>query len=149
MGMFPADTSLAPGAKSAKAAAVVGSTGQEGQALAVVNARRHRWIAKNGRQQRELVRWGYKRMADLRVSTTDHDASPMHQKKKSASRLGYLTHYVVDGGKARVILEIRWSRAPRLQRTSPCWRCSSGAVFDGACTPARSRGTPPTERRRT
>jgi hypothetical protein len=29
----------------------------------------------------------------------------MHQKKKSASRLGYLTHYVVDGGKARVILD--------------------------------------------
>jgi hypothetical protein len=45
-------------------------------------------------------------MADLRMSTTDPDASPMHQKKKSASRLGYLTHYVVDGGKARVILDV-------------------------------------------
>jgi len=45
-------------------------------------------------------------MADLRVSTTDPDASPMHQKKKSASRLGYLTHYVVDGGRARVILDV-------------------------------------------
>jgi hypothetical protein len=44
-------------------------------------------------------------MADLRVSTTDPDASPMHQ-KKSASRLGYLTHYAVDGGKARVILDV-------------------------------------------
>ncbi len=46
-------------------------------------------------------------MADLRVSTTDPDASPMHQKKRSASRLGYMTHYyvVVDGGKARVILD--------------------------------------------
>jgi hypothetical protein len=44
-------------------------------------------------------------MADLRVSTTDPDASPMHQKKKGASRLGYQTHYVVDGGKARVILD--------------------------------------------
>jgi hypothetical protein len=52
------------------------------------------------------VRWGYKRMADLRVSTTDPDASPMHQKNKSASRLGYLTHYVVDGGKARVVLGV-------------------------------------------
>ena len=28
----------------------------------------------------------------------------MHHKKKGAPRLGYLTHYVVDGGKARVIL---------------------------------------------
>jgi hypothetical protein len=46
-------------------------------------------------------------MADLRVSTTDPDASPMHQKKKSASRLGYLTnYYAVDGGKARVILDM-------------------------------------------
>ncbi len=55
-----------------------------------------------------MVRWAYKRMADLRVSTTDPDASPMHQKnKKSANRLGYLTHYVVvDGGKARVILGV-------------------------------------------
>jgi len=45
-------------------------------------------------------------MADLRVSTNDPDASPMHQKKKGASRLGYQTHYVVDGGKARVILDV-------------------------------------------
>lgn len=30
----------------------------------------------------------------------------MHQKKQSASRLGYLTHYVVEGGKARVILDV-------------------------------------------
>ncbi len=54
-----------------------------------------------------MARWGYTRMADLRVSTTDPDASPMHQKKKkSASKLGYLTHYVVDGGKGRVILGV-------------------------------------------
>ena len=53
-----------------------------------------------------MVRWGYKRMADLRVSTTDPDASPMHQKNKSSSKLGYLTHYVVDGGKARVVLNV-------------------------------------------
>src|SRR5215218_4640722 len=45
-------------------------------------------------------------MADLRVSTTDPDASPMQHKNKSTSRLGYQTHYVVDGGKARVILDV-------------------------------------------
>ena len=84
----------------------MGPEGDERQALAQTNALRHRWIAKNGRQERESVRWGYKRMADLRVSTTDPDASPMHQKNKGASRLGYLTHYVVDGGKARVILDV-------------------------------------------
>jgi Transposase DDE domain len=53
-----------------------------------------------------VARWGYTRMADMRVSTTDPDASPMHQKKKSSGRLGYLTHYAVDGGKARVILNV-------------------------------------------
>ena len=106
LGVFPEDTLLpatdedCPGAL----AGVVGPEGNERQALARTNARQHRWIAKAGRQERELVRWGYKRMADLRVSTTDPDASPMHQ-KKGASKLGYLTHYVVDGGKARVILD--------------------------------------------
>jgi hypothetical protein len=45
-------------------------------------------------------------MADLRASATDPDASPMQCKNKGASRLGYLTHYVVDGGKARVILDV-------------------------------------------
>ncbi len=48
---------------------------------------------------------GYRRLADLRASAFDPDASPMHHKKKGASRLGYLTHYVVDGGKARMILD--------------------------------------------
>ena len=86
--------------------AIVGPAGQEGRALSEANARRHRWIAQAGRQQREVVRWGYRRLADLRASTTDPDASPMHRKNKGASRLGYLTHYVVDGGKARVILDV-------------------------------------------
>ncbi len=87
-------------------AGVVGPEGDERQALAQTNARQHRWLAEAGRQERGVVRWGYKRIADLRMSTTDPDASPMHQKNKSASRLGYLTHYVVDGGKARVILDV-------------------------------------------
>jgi transposase len=87
--------------------AVVGPAGREGRALSEANAKRHRWIEKAGRQQREVVRWGYKRLADLRASTTDPDASPMHRKKnKGTGRLGYLTHYVVDGGKARVILDV-------------------------------------------
>ncbi len=48
-----------------------------------------------------MVRRDYKRMADSRVSTTDPEAAPMHQKNKSASRLGYLTHYVVVYGGRR------------------------------------------------
>ncbi len=30
----------------------------------------------------------------------------MQHKSKGTSRLGYQTHYVVDGGKARVILDV-------------------------------------------
>jgi transposase len=106
--VFPEDTLPAweDEARSGVLAGIVGPDGEERQALAQTNALRHRWIAKNGRQERESARWGYKRMADLRVSTTDPDASPMHQKKKGASKLGYQTHYAVDGGKARVILDV-------------------------------------------
>jgi hypothetical protein len=104
--VFPEDTPPAQDENHSGAiTGVVGPEGDERRALAQTNARQHRWIAEAGRQERGVVRWGYKRMADLRVSTTDPDASPMHQKKRSASRLGYLTHYVVDGGKARVILD--------------------------------------------
>jgi transposase len=107
-GVFPENTPPAQEDEeySAVLAGVVGPDGDERQALAKTNTLRHRWIAENGRQERESVRWGYERMADLRVSTTDPDASPMHQKKKGASRLGYQTHYVVDGGKARVVLDV-------------------------------------------
>jgi transposase len=87
-------------------ASLVGPRGDERRELARTNALRHRWVVGAGRQERKSVRWGYKRMADLRVSTTDPDASPMHQKNKSSGKLGHLTHYVVDGGKARVILEV-------------------------------------------
>ena len=112
-GVFPEDAPPAQEDEEHSAAVVVagvvgpdGPEGHERQALARKNALGHRWITNAGRQERAVVRWGYERMADLRVSTTDPDASPMHQKNKSGSRLGYQTHYVVDGGKARVILDV-------------------------------------------
>ena len=46
-------------------ASVVGPAGWEKEALAEANARQHRWIEEAGRQQREVVRWGYRRIADL------------------------------------------------------------------------------------
>jgi transposase len=45
---------------------------------------------------------GYQRTSAWRVSPTDPDATPMQTKTGAA--LGYLDHYVVDGGKARIIL---------------------------------------------
>jgi transposase len=46
--------------------------------------------------------WGYERTSAWRVSTTDPDATPMRTKYGTA--LGYHDHYVVDGGKQRIIL---------------------------------------------
>jgi transposase len=45
---------------------------------------------------------GYRRIADLRVSATDPDATPLN--KSASGKLGYHDHYVVDGGKARIIV---------------------------------------------
>jgi hypothetical protein len=94
--IFSEQTPFIQGADARGIAAVVGPTGEKRRALAQNNVRQHRWISEAGRQHREVVRWGYRRMADLRVSTTDPDASPMQHKNKGTSRLGYQTHYVVD-----------------------------------------------------
>ncbi|MGO8950743.1 MAG: transposase [Ktedonobacterales bacterium] len=51
----------------------------EAEELTAANAARHDWIAEEGRQQRE-VRGVYQRTADLRISTTDPDATPMRLK---------------------------------------------------------------------
>jgi transposase len=72
--------------------------------LARANAARHDWIADEGRPRRE-VRGAYQRTAALRVSTTDPDATPMRL-KGGGTHLGYQTHYVVDGGKRRIILGV-------------------------------------------
>lgn len=72
--------------------------------LAADNATRHDWIAEEGRPQRE-VHGSYQRTADLRMSTTDPDATPMRL-KGGGTHLGYHTHYVVDGGKHRIILSV-------------------------------------------
>lgn len=67
------------------------------------NEARHDWIEQLGAQDRGVSSKWYQRVADLRVSTTDPDASLMLT--KDGAHLGYHTHYVVDGGKARIILQ--------------------------------------------
>jgi len=67
------------------------------------NSQRHEWIEQLGAQDRSVSSKWYQRVADLRVSTTDPDASLMLT--KDGAHLGYHTHYVVDGGKARIILQ--------------------------------------------
>jgi transposase len=72
--------------------------------LELTNATRHDWIAQAGRQQRE-VRGVYQRTADFRISTTDSDATPLRL-KGGGTHLGYQAHYVVDGGRKRIILGV-------------------------------------------
>jgi transposase len=78
---------------------------EERETLSAQQAARHDWYAKGGEQQREargLYQY-YQRRADQRVSTTDPDATPMRH-GGGPVHLGYQTHYVVDGGKQRLIL---------------------------------------------
>jgi transposase len=77
---------------------------EEYQELAHHNEERHDWIEEVGAQDRRVKGRCYQRMADLRVSTTDPDATLMLSKQ--GTDMGYHTHYVVDGGKARIILQV-------------------------------------------
>ena len=72
--------------------------------LLAENATREDWIARNGRQRREVKGVWYRRTADFLASKTDPDSSPMKRRDSKGSHLGYYAHYVVDGGKARIIL---------------------------------------------
>jgi transposase len=73
--------------------------------LAEHAAARHDWIGEAGRPDRTATSGPYRRTADFRVSTTDPDASPMPL-GNGHTHLGYQDHYVVDGGKARIILTV-------------------------------------------
>ena len=75
---------------------------EEREALAQSNAARHDWLEQLGAQNRSATSRSYQRMADLLVSTTDADATVMQT--GHGSDMGYRTHYVVDGGKERIIL---------------------------------------------
>jgi hypothetical protein len=75
---------------------------EEDASLTQHNEARHEWIEHQGAQDRRVTSRGYQRMADLRVSTTDPDATMMPT--KDGTDMGYRTHYVVDGGSARIIV---------------------------------------------
>jgi transposase len=74
------------------------------EGLLAENASREDWISRNGRQRREVKGVWYRRTADFLASKTDPDSSPMKRRHSKGSHLGYYAHYVVDGGKARIIL---------------------------------------------
>jgi hypothetical protein len=64
------------------------------------------WISRGGAQDRSFEGTSLReRTADTRTSRTDPDATPMRW-SENARKLGYRTNYVVDGGKARIILSV-------------------------------------------
>jgi hypothetical protein len=69
-----------------------------------VPTRRHDWVEELGAQDRGVKSHSYQRLADYQVSTTDPDATVIQT--KGGVDLGYHTHFVVDGGKARIILNV-------------------------------------------
>ena len=71
--------------------------------LAAAAASRHDWIGEDGRPDRTRTSGPYRRVAVFWASTTDPDASPLRPTGGGAG-LGYRDHYVVDGGKARIVL---------------------------------------------
>ena len=72
-------------------------------ALWEANAAERDWISRDGAQDRSFQGPWRARTSDTRASRTDPDATPMTW-AASSRRLGYQAHDVVDGGKARIIL---------------------------------------------
>ena len=70
--------------------------------LAAENERRWDVLAQRRLDPERPPSGPYRRIADFKVSTTDPDATPMSEHQHAV--LGYQDHYVVDGGKARIIL---------------------------------------------
>jgi transposase len=69
------------------------------------NAAKKDWISRDGAQEDRSFKgtpWR-ERTSDTRASRTDPDATPMTW-AGSGRKLGYQAHYVVDGGKARIVL---------------------------------------------
>jgi transposase len=99
----PEDTSEGP-TSSVPTPLPIALSEPEREELTAENVARHDWIAEQGKPQRD-VHGLYRRTADFRISTTDPDATPMRL-KGGGTHLGYHTHYVVDGGKARIILQV-------------------------------------------
>jgi transposase len=108
--LFEEDPQDSAGALGDAARAAVGDVDalpiSEDAELALTNAAKSDWISRAGSQDREVKGNFYRRKADLFLSKTDPDASPMKRKGADHSHLGYQAHCVVDGGKARIILGV-------------------------------------------
>lgn len=87
----------------------------------------------------------YKRVADQKIGPVDPHASPMPSSKGGAAVLGYRDHYVVDGGKARVILSALVTPASIMDNTPMLdltdWVCSRWEIQPGIVVGDAKYGT--------
>ena len=100
------------------------------------NEARHDWIEQGGAQDRRVTGRCSQRVADLHMSTTDPDATIMLS--KDGAHLGYQTHYVVDGGKARMIVDAFVAPAEVMENQPMRGSASSAPAFVGNCGLGRS-----------
>jgi len=89
----------------------------------------------------------YTRIADKQISLTDPDATPMRQFGVARTVLGYRDHYVVDGGKARVILSALVTPASIMDNTPMLdmvhWACAKWKLNPKTVTGDAKYGTAP------
>jgi transposase len=86
-------------------------------------------VAKyNGKRLNGIRKPHYQRITDDRLSPIDPDAAPMQPSGGGSAVLGYRDHYVVDGGKARIILSALVTPASIMDNTPILdlvdWVCS-------------------------
>ena len=89
----------------------------------------------------------YQRIADKQISLTDPDAAIMRQSGGGRTVLGYRDHYVVDGGKARIILSALVTPASIMDNTPMLdmvkWTCSRWKLRPTTVTADAKYGTAP------
>ncbi len=81
---------------------------------------------------------GYRRLSSSRISRTDPDATPMTMADKRVA-LGYHVHYLVDGGRSRVILHALVTPADVMEN-QPLLDQLRRAIFRWKLRPARLIG---------
>ena len=147
-GLFAAAEDDGDGGNGGGGAAGEGGNGPVRLPVAVTNkaqvesaaraATRHDWIGRAGRPNRTKRSGTYRRTADFRVSTTDPDATPTPF-GDGRTHLGYQDHYVVDGGRARIILTALVAPA-EVQETQPALDLLWRACFRWKLTPQQVTG---------
>lgn len=86
----------------------------------------------------------YQRISSRRISRTDSDATPMRM-RDGRTVLGYQGHYLVDGGKARVILH-PLSHPAMSEKARSCLINCAGRSFDASCVQGGSSRMPDADR---